>query len=97
MQILFTKIIHFTRLIKAGGRLREFNLRKIRQTGKEVFSVDTVDDRGNRIIFRMEKEGNSGWSIVPLDQPLPGWIPEVETRLQEKIEEELQLHQPEGK
>ena len=26
----FTKMVHFTRLIKAGGRLREFNLRKLK-------------------------------------------------------------------
>jgi hypothetical protein len=93
MQILFTRIIHFTRLIKAGGRLREFNLRKLQQPGKEIFSVDTVDDRGNRIIFRMEKEGNSAWNIVSSEQPLPAWIPEVEPKLREKIEEELLLHQ----
>lgn len=93
MQIHFTKIIHFTRLIKAGGRLREFNLRKLQQPGKEIFSIDTVDDRGNRIIFRMEKEGNGPWNIIPADQPLPAWIPEVETKLREKIEEELQLQQ----
>ena len=49
MQIHFTKQIHFTRLIKAGGRLREFNFRKMKQLDQDVFSVDTVDDRGNRM------------------------------------------------
>ena len=90
MQILFNKVIHFTQLIKAGGRLREFNLRRIKQTDKEVFSIDTVDDRGNRIIFRMEKEGNGSWTIVPPDQPLPAWIAEVEPKLRETIDNALQ-------
>ena len=89
MQILFTKVVHFTRLIKAGGRLREFNLRKLRQLDKDVFSVDTVDDRGNRIIFRMDTEGAGNWTIVPGDTPLPAWVPEIEGKLREAIEEAL--------
>lgn len=91
MQILFTKVIHFTRLVKAGGRLREFNLRKLKQIAdKAIFSIDTVDDRGNRIIFRMEKDGAGPWHLVAGDQPLPSWIAEVEIKLGETIEEELQ-------
>lgn len=91
MQILFTKVIHFTSLVKAGGRLREFNLRKLKhQPDKTVFSIDTVDDRGNRIIFRMEKETAGAWHLVPQDQPLPSWIAEVESKLADTIEEELQ-------
>ena len=86
MQILFTKVVHFTRLIKAGGRLREFNLRKLKHPDKEVFSIDTVDDRGNRIIFRMEKENGAAWVLVPGEQPLPSWIPEVESKLIEQME-----------
>jgi len=54
MHINFSKIVHFTRLIKAGGRLREFNFRKVNVDGEEVFNADTVDDRGNRILFRMQ-------------------------------------------
>jgi len=89
MQILFTKVVHFTSLIKAGGRLREFNIRKMKHAENDVFSVDTVDDRGNRIIFRMQKEGNGSWKIVALDQVLPAWINEVENKLREQIENEL--------
>jgi hypothetical protein len=90
MQIHFTKVVHFTRLIKAGGRLREFNFRKLRQLEEELFSVDTVDDRGNRILFYMRKDGNSNWSITA--QPLPTWVTENETKLREQIEDELQQH-----
>jgi hypothetical protein len=87
MQVNFTKVIHFTRLIKAGGRLREFNFRKLRGVEQEMFTVDTVDDRGNRILFRMIKENNQ-WTI--LQQILPGWIAESELKLNEAIEDELQ-------
>ncbi|MFN4315560.1 MAG: hypothetical protein ACK4E0_14765 [Chitinophagaceae bacterium] len=86
MQIHFTKVVHFTRLIKAGGRLREFNFRKLRQLEEEIFSVDTVDDRGNRIIFYMHKKGNA-WVII--QQALPAWIAENEQKFHEQIEMEL--------
>ena len=88
MQIHFTKVVHFTRLIKAGGRLREFNFRKLRlEDQPELFTVDTVDDRGNRILLRMQKNDNH-WAIIP--QILPRWIPENEDKLHEAIEDELQ-------
>ena len=87
MQIHFTKVVHFTRLIKAGGRLREFNFRKLRQAEEEVFSVDTVDDRGNRIVFYMHKSNNAHWTIN--QQVLPAWIVENEAKLAEQIEDEL--------
>ena len=88
MQIHFTKVVHFTRLIKAGGRLREFNFRKLRQQDEDIFSVDTVDDRGNRILFHMNKSGTQGWTINH-PQPLPTWITENEDKLREQIDLEL--------
>lgn len=89
MQVHFTKVVHFTRLIKAGGRLREFNFRKHKQGEEDVFSVDTGDDRGNRILFYMTKTDNSTWSIVK-SQPLPAWITENEDKFREQIGDELQ-------
>ncbi len=89
MQIHFTKVVHFTRLIKAGGRLREFNFRKLRQQEEDIFSVDTVDDRGNRILFHMRKENNGAWTIHT-QLVLPAWITENESKLREQIDEELQ-------
>lgn len=88
MQISFTKVVHFTRIIKAGGRLREFNFRKINGLEQETFTVDTVDDRGNRLLLRMLKNSNNHWGIV--QQTLPRWIPENEDKLHEAIEDELQ-------
>ena len=83
----FVKTIQFTRLIKAGGRLREFNFRKIPGTDEELFHVDVSDERGNRIMFRMQKTEGS-WKIV--DQLLPQWVRDGEGKLHDLIEEELQ-------
>jgi hypothetical protein len=86
MQIKFIRNIQFTRLLKAEGRLREFNFRKQNGLAEGLFTVDVVDDRGNRILFRMEK-GDSGWKIV--HQQLPEWVWKNEANLNDLIEEEL--------
>lgn len=86
MQIHYRRNIHFTRLLKADGRQREFNFRKITpESGEAVFSVDVSDDRGNRLIFRMSKQG-SEWKIDP--QALPAWIIDNESAFHRIIEEE---------
>ena len=87
MQLQSIKNIQFTKLVKAEGRLREFNFRKFRgDDGEMLFSVDVVDDRGNRISFRMKKESGN-WKIVP--GLWPAWVINVENNLHELIEEEL--------
>jgi hypothetical protein len=74
-------------MLKADGRLREFNFRKLTGLQEGIFTVDVVDDRGNRIMFRMQKEENA-WRIIP--QPMPDWIVKSERQLHDLIEEELQ-------
>ncbi|MBC7904554.1 MAG: hypothetical protein H7Y27_14105 [Gemmatimonadaceae bacterium] len=86
MHIQFIKNIQFTRLVKADGRLREFNFRKINGIQGSLFTVDVSDDRGNRILFRMQKE-DANWKII--QQPLPEWIWKNEANFHELIEEEL--------
>lgn len=66
--------------------MREFNFRKPNGQQEGIFTVDVSDDRGNRIIFKMQKEDNV-WKIVP--QPLPVWVTDNETVLQDLIEEEM--------
>ncbi len=83
----FVKNIQFTRTIKADNRLREFNFRKLGGLQEGIFTIDVVDDRGNRIMFRMQKDDNT-WRIV--NQPLPDWIVKNERNFHELIEEELQ-------
>lgn len=87
MQIKFVKNIQFTRVIKADGRMREFNFRKPNGREQALCTVDVSDDRGQRIIFHMQKEDNNTWKIVP--QQLPSWITQLETKFGELIEEEL--------
>jgi len=89
MIVQFNRNIQFTKLIKAEGRLREFNFRKVNGLIEELFTVDVSDDRGNRIMFKMRKEGN-GWVIIT-DQPVPDWIKPNISRYNEAIEEELRV------
>jgi len=88
MHIQFVKNIQFTKLLKADGRLKEFNFRKLGGIHEGIFTVDVSDDRGNRIMLRMQKEDNL-WKIIP--QPLPEWILRNEMDFHEAIEEEIQL------
>jgi hypothetical protein len=87
MEMKFIKTVQFTALIKAGGRLREFNFRKLRDGEAEMFTVNVVDDRGERILFGMHKENNT-WRLTATQ--LPPWILQHEEKLAEAIEEELQ-------
>jgi len=86
MHIQFKKNIQFTKLIKADGRLREFNFRKLGGLNEGLFTIDVSDDKGNRIMLRMQKE-EGRWKIIP--QTLPSWVQRSEEAFHEAIEEEL--------
>ncbi len=87
MHIQFKKNIQFTKLVKADGRLREFNFRKLGGLNEGVYTIDVSDDKGNRIMFRMQKE-EGRWKIIA--QSLPNWILRLEENFHEIIEEESQ-------
>ena len=59
--------VSFTRLLKTGDRLREFNFRKI--PNKDSYHVDVTDDRGQRIVFTMQPDGEGNWKIAEGDRP----------------------------
>lgn len=86
MHVQFIRNIQFTKVLKADGRMREFNFRKPNGHQEGIFTVDVSDDRGNRIVFKMERQDNT-WKIMP--QQLPAWIHENEPVLQELIIEEM--------
>lgn len=87
MQLSSIKNIQFTKLIKADGRLREFNFRRYNPGDQPVvFSVNVVDNRDNRILFEMLLVDNT-WKIV--EQQLPAWITDNELQFHQSIEEEL--------
>ena len=87
MNFTFTRNIHFTKLVKTTDRLREFNFRLLPGNANSLFHVDVPDDRGNRIVFKMQKQEGNHWRIV--EQQLPNWISDNENRLNELIEEEV--------
>lgn len=78
--------LQFTELVKADGRLREFNFTRLKALTDPYFKVDVVDDRGTRILFEM-KQSAGEWRIVEKD--LPFWILDNETVLRQFIETEL--------
>jgi hypothetical protein len=87
MNFTFSRNIHFTKLVKTADRLREFNFRLLPGSSNNLFHVDVPDDRGNRIVFKMQKQEGNNWRIV--EQQLPNWISDNENRLNELIEEEV--------
>ncbi|HEY0679568.1 MAG TPA: hypothetical protein VGD17_14890 [Chitinophagaceae bacterium] len=87
MNLHITKNIQFTRLVKANYHQKEFNFRRINGALEETFHVDVNDDRGNRLIFKMQRDDKGHWRIG--QQPLPQWIFEAEDKLHELIEAEL--------
>jgi hypothetical protein len=86
MELQFNRLVQFSLLVKAGGRLREFNFRKLRNTGEEKFTVNVVDDRGDRILFTLEKT-DSNWHIP--QNNLPPWLMQGEPNIGQAVEEEL--------
>ena len=86
MHMRFVKMIQFTRLVKAEGRLREFNFRKLKSPDEDIFSVNVCTERGDRIVFNMQRKEND-WRIT--SSQIPGWILQNETSLSEAIGNEL--------
>ena len=76
--------IHFSKIIKAGDRNREFNFTRTNPSGNQ-FSVNVPDERGNRIFFTMQQEGNSWKATMDI---LPQWILNAQEELSRAIEEE---------
>lgn len=84
--ITFARNIQFTRLLKVKERLKEFNFRKPNNKQESLFTVDTAEEYGSRIIFHMQNQ-NGAWKIIP--QELPAWITEKEDIFNDLIVEEL--------
>jgi hypothetical protein len=78
------KNIHFTRLIKAGSSVKEFNFRKLSYAKVPTFHVDVTDDRANRLVFTLQKLEDS-WVMSPLN--LPQWVKDAQNSLQEIVDD----------
>ncbi len=77
--------IHFSKIIKAGDRNREFNFTRVHRDGTR-YNVNVPDERGNRIFFAMQQEEGS-WKIIM--DILPPWVKAAEEELGQAIEEEM--------
>jgi hypothetical protein len=77
--------IYFSKLVKMGDRLREFNFRKL-PSHPNGFHVDVTDDRGNRHMFTLSKI-EEHWHSNATD--IPSWLQQAETDLGNIIEKEL--------
>jgi hypothetical protein len=78
------KNVQFTKLIKAGGRLREFNFRKSQGTAGAIFNVDVPDERDNRYYIVFKQVANE-WTAEKTN--LPSWLvdalPQIEIAIKE--------------
>ncbi len=75
--------ISFSKVIKLGDRLREFNFRKI--PGSDNYSINVSDDKGQRILFNLLKTSENNWFIE--GQNLPLWLQFSESVLGVAIDE----------
>jgi hypothetical protein len=89
MHINFIRNIQFTKLLKVDGRLREFNFRKLTGLNEGLITVDVSDDRGNRLMFTMQKNGSD--YIFHNAPPLPEWVQRNEQTLSDLIDAELRV------
>lgn len=76
------KNIQFTRLIKAGGRLREFNFRKSNAISGPIFTVDVVDHHDVRHYLIFRKDGEA-WILQ--SKEIANWIEEVMPQIKDVL------------
>lgn len=76
---------YFSKVIKAGDRLREFNFRQTNINDNSRYTIDVPDDKGNRIMFSIYKNASSEWKISA--QLMPMWVHDAESELAVAIEE----------
>lgn len=79
--------IHFSRIIKAGDKQREFNFTRFQSETDYRYHVDVTDDSGKRLTFSMYRNADGAWKTTA--QSLPIWIHNAEDILGNVIEEEL--------
>ena len=76
---------YFSKLIKAGDKLREFNFRQTYLNDNSRYTVDVPDDKGNRIMFSIYRNADAEWKVAA--QLMPIWVHNAEVELAIAIEE----------
>lgn len=79
---------YFSKLIKAGDRLREFNFRQSNLNDDSRYTVDVPDDKGHRILFSVYRNADAEWKVAA--QLMPMWVHDAEAQLSIAIEENRQ-------
>ena len=79
--------VYFSKVIKAGDRLREFNFRQLVNDQTNSYYVDVNDDRGARIFFYMHRSADGKWKAS--EEQLPSWVYNAEVSLSDTIDENL--------
>lgn len=85
--------LHFSKIIKAGDRNREFNFTRTQRSSNQ-YNVNVPDERGNRIFFTMQQEEGVWKTALDI---LPVWIRGAEEELSKAIEEQNQTSIKEGR
>jgi hypothetical protein len=84
--MLFSKVVQFSLLVKAGNSIKEFNFKKLKNQSEELLDVNVCDERGERIFFNMKKR-ETNWKIV--SNHIPSWVSQNEINLRNAVEREL--------
>jgi hypothetical protein len=76
---------YFSKVIKVDGKLREFNFRQTHLNDHGCYTIDVLNDKGNRIIFTIYKNADTKWKVAA--QLMPMWVHNAESELAQAIEE----------
>jgi hypothetical protein len=80
MSNLFQKLVQFSRYLKTGGCLREFNFLKLSSKSIPTFHIDVSDEAGKRYEFSLCYDGKS-W-VICSDVMMPKWVIDATDLLQ---------------
>lgn len=80
---------YFSKVIKAGDKLREFNFRQTYLNDSSRYTVDVPDDKGHRIVFSIYRNADAEWKVAA--QLMPVWVHNAEHDLSIAIEENNQV------
>ena len=80
---------YFSKVMKAGDRLREFNFKLASTNDDSRYTVDVPDDKGGRIIFTVFRNADDNWKVA--SQQIPMWVYDAEELFSEAIEENRKM------
>ena len=91
MPNLFQKLVQFSRHLKIGGRLREFNFLKLNSKQLPTYHIDVSDEAGKRYEFSLSFDGFD-WKLS--GETIPNWIESARELLQKEVAAEQGNNNP---